>query len=463
LTTVYDEYAPRRRPRWLAYLLVVLAVVAVALIGRWFASSGAEKNARRSRMAAAVATAPVETADMPVTVKAIGTVTPLDVSVIHTQLSGNVFAVLFKEGQLVHQGQVIAQIDPRPYRLALASAQATLAKDQATLGAALLDLKRYETLASQDSVARQTLDTQRATVGQDQAIVAADKAAIGTAELNLKYTSIQAPFNGRIGLKAVSVGTYATPSDTNGIATITRTDPIDVLFTVPQAQLADINKAAGNGAGLPVTALDQDGLTELAKGTFSTFDNQIDTTTGTVKAKARFSNPGANGGVLFPNQFVNVSMLINTLHDVPVVPVSAVRHGAPGDFVFVLAPGGDTVKLVVVKQGPSDGTRIAILSGLAKGQQVVSEGADGLDDGSKVRVGGKGGRGGPGGGQWGGKGGHRHHGGPDAGANPDAGGASSADQPADGHVPGGPWRHKGGANGASPRADAPGAKAPGGA
>ena len=419
MTTAYDEYAPRRRPRWLAYLLVVIGVVAVALLGRWFASSGAEKNARTGRPAAAVATAPVDTADMPVTVKAIGTVTPIDVSVIHTQLSGNVFAVLFKEGQLVRQGQVIAQIDPRPYRLALASSQAALAKDQATLGAALLDLKRYETLASQDSVARQTLDTQRATVGQAQAQVAADKAAIGTAQLNLQYTAVKAPFDGRIGLKAVSVGTYATPSDTNGIATITRTDPIDIVFTVPQAQLADINKAAGSGAGLPVTALDQDGTTTLAQGSFSTFDNQIDTTTGTVKAKARFGNPGANGGVLFPNQFVNVSMLVKTLHQVPVVPVSAVRHGAPGDFVFVVSPAGDTVKLVVVKQGPSDGTRIAILSGLSKGQQVVSEGADGLDDGSKVRVGGKGGPGGPGG-----KGGH-HKGGAD-GAAPGAKGQGGA-------------------------------------
>jgi membrane fusion protein, multidrug efflux system len=453
LSTVYDEYAPRRRPRWLAYLLVVLGVVAVALLGRWFANSGAEKNARSGRPAAAVATAAVETADMPVTVKAIGTVTPIDVSVIHTQISGNVFAVLFKEGQLVRQGQVIAQIDPRPYQLTLASAKATLAKDTALLGSALLDLKRYETLAAQDSVARQTLDTQRALVQQDQATVQADKASVGTAELNLKYTSVQAPFNGRIGLKAVSVGTYATPSDTNGIATITRTDPIDIVFTVPQAQLADINKAAGSGAGLAVTALDQDGVTPLAQGTFSTFDNQIDTTTGTVKAKARFNNPGPNGGNLFPNQFVNISLLVTTLRNVPVVPVSAVRHGAPGDFVFVLAPSGDKVKLVVVKQGPSDGTRIAILSGLNKGDQVVAEGADGLDDGSKVRVGGKGGAGG--------KGGHKHGGDASAEANADA---SSAQSP-DGQASHGGWggHHKGGANAAASGAAAPGGKAPGGA
>ncbi|WP_245654086.1 efflux RND transporter periplasmic adaptor subunit [Novosphingobium rosa] len=424
MTIEHDEYAPRRRPRWLAYLLVAAGVGAVAWAGSYFAGAGAKKNARSGRPAAAVATAPVEAADMPVLVKAIGTVTPLDSSVIHAQLSGNIFAILFTEGQIVQQGQVIAQVDPRPYRLALASAKATLAKDQATLGTAQLDLKRYETLAAQDSVARQTLDTQRATVAQAQATVAADKAQVGTAELNLQYTSVKAPFTGRIGLKAVSVGTYVTASDTNGIATITRTDPIDVQFTVAQGQLADINRQAGNGHGLAVTALDQDGVTELAKGTFSTFDNQIDTTSGTVKAKARFANPGPNGGKLFPNQFVNVAMLVTTLKQVPTVPVSALRHGAPGDFVFVVVPddskpdekaadakpaGGkpgeptgpqSKVKLVVVKTGPSDGTRVAILQGLNKGQQVVSEGADGLDDGSKVRVGGgHGGHGGQGGAQ----------------------------------------------------------------
>lgn len=442
MSTQHDEYAPHRRPRWLAYLLVVVGVVAVALLGRWFANSSAEKNATKGRPAAAVATATVENADMPVTVKAIGTVTPIDSSVIHAQLSGNVFAVLFREGQMVHEGQVIAQIDPRPYRLSLASAQAALARDQATLNNALLDLKRYETLASQDSVARQTLDTQRGTVGQLQGTVAADKAAVGTAQLNLQYTAVKAPFTGRIGLKAVSVGTYATPSDTNGIATITRTDPIDIQFTVPQAQLADINKAAGSGAGLPVTALDQDGITPLGHGTFSTFDNQIDTTTGTVKAKARFNNPGANGGALFPNQFVNVSMLVTTLRQVPTVPVSALRHGAPGDFVFVIQPGGDTVKLVVVKAGPSDGTRTAILSGLNKGDKVVSEGADGLDDGSKVRVGGE-------------KGGHKANAAADA-ATPAADGSLT---------PKGAWsgHKKGGTNGSAPNATAPGAKAPGGA
>jgi len=363
-------------------------LVATALVGKYFASAGALQNAKHGRPAAAVNVVPVELADVPVTVSAIGTVTPIDSATVHAQLSGNVFSVLFREGQMVKEGQVIVQIDPRPYQLALASAKASLAKDEATLGTARLDLARYQKLAAQDSVARQTLDTQIATVKQDEAAVAADRAAIGTAQLNLAYTAVKSPFAGRIGLKQVSVGTYATASDTNGVAVVTRTDPIDVEFSVPQAQLAAIRARAGSPAGLPVTVLDQDNRTSLAQGQFSTFDNQIDTTTGTVKAKARIPNPsgpGHDGGVLFPNQFVNVSMLVDTLHQVPVVPTSAVRHGSPGDFVFVVQPD-KTVKLVVVKTGPSDGVKIALLEGVAKGQVVVSEGADGLADGSAVRL-----------------------------------------------------------------------------
>lgn len=384
-----DTQAPRGRSRWLAYGLVLVGLVAVALLGRWFASAGAQKNAKTGRPPAAVAVAKVELGDMPVMVNAIGTVTPIDSATVHSQLSGTVFSLNFTEGQMVREGQVIAQVDPRPYRLSLAQAQATLAKDSAQLGIARLDLKRYETLSAQDSVARQTLETQRATVGQLEGTVAADRAAVGTAQLNLAYTAVKAPFAGRIGLRQVSVGSFVTSSDTNGLAVVTRTDPIDVAFAVPQAQIAAIQ--GRQSAGLPVTALDQDSKTPLAKGKFSTFDTQIDTTTGTVKAKARFANP-AGPHALFPNQFVNISMLVDTLRHVPVVPVSALRHGAPGDFVFVVQPN-QTVKLVVVKPGPSDGVRAAVLSGLAQGQTVVSEGADGLDDGSAVRLpGAKGGK-----------------------------------------------------------------------
>ena len=387
-----DESAPHRsRPRWLAYVLVVVAIVLVALAARWFASAGVSKNTKAGRPVAAVAAARVDLADMPETVSAIGTVTPMDTATVHTQLAGYVMAVLFREGQMVAAGQPLVQIDPRPYRLALQQAQGTLARDSANLAMARQDLQRYETLSRQDSIARQTMEDERATVAQLEGTVATDRAAVGTARLNLEYTTVKAPFAGRVGLKQIYVGNYASPSDANGVAVVTRVDPIDIAFAVPQAQLADIRRKAGSGAGLPVTVLDQDNKTQLAIGTFSTFDNQISTSTGTVQAKARVANPavssrdGGKSPVLFPNQFVNVTMLVDTLRRVPVVPVSALRHGPQGDFVFVVQPDS-TVRIAVVRTGPSDGTRTAVLQGLTQGQTVVSEGADGLDDGSAVRL-----------------------------------------------------------------------------
>jgi len=413
----------RSRPRWLVYGLILLGLVVIALGARWFAAGGVTKNAKSGRPAAPVAVATVVLADMPETLNAIGTVTPLDTATVQTQLAGNVMAILFKEGQMVTQGQAIVQIDPRPYKLALDQAQGTLARDSATLAMAQLDLKRYETLASQDSIARQTMEDERGTVAQLQGTVMTDRAAVGSARLNLQYTTIRAPFTGRIGLKQVTVGNYVTPSATgsttststsSGVAVITRIDPIDVQFAVPQALLSDVQHKVGSGAGLPVTILDQDNATVLAQGTFSTFDNQIATATGTVNAKARVANPvikakdGNTSPTLFPNQFVNATMLVDTLRQVPIVPVSALRHGPQGDFVFVVqdgkAPadksqagksetgkgdaeqGGHIVKIAIVKTGPSDAKNTAILSGLQKGQIVVSEGADGLDEGSVVRL-----------------------------------------------------------------------------
>jgi multidrug efflux system membrane fusion protein len=375
----------------LAWVLVLVAVVAVALVARWFAAGGVSKNTRAGRPPAAVNIATVALADMPETVSAIGTVIPLDTATVQSQVSGNVTAILFKEGQIVSQGQPIVQIDPRPYALALQQAEGTLAHDQASLAMARMDLKRYETLASQDSIARQTMEDERATVAQLEGTVATDRAAVGTGRLNLQYATIKAPFAGRIGLKQVFVGNYVTPATAGGVATVTRIDPIDVEFSVPQALLGDVQRKVGSGVGLPVTVFDQDNKTVLAHGTFATFDNQINTSTGTVMAKARVSNPPAANAAapgttaLFPNQFVNVTMLVDTLRQVPVVPVSALRHGSQGDFAFVVQPD-KTVKIALVRTGPSDGTNTAILSGLQKGQVVVSEGADGLDDGSAVRL-----------------------------------------------------------------------------
>lgn len=399
------DHASGRRRSWRAVVVIVLLLLGVGLGARWL--TGRSGDREHGRPPAAVGVGKAMKSDMPITVAALGTVQPIVTATVRPQLSGTLFKLFFRDGQRVRQGEMLAQIDPRPYRLALAQAQANLARDTAQLTAAQVDLNRYATLLKQDSIAAQQVDTQRATVRQLSGTVAADRAAIGTAQLNLGYTEIRSPITGRLGIRQVDIGNYLTPSDTNGIVVVTQEDPIDVSFSLPQANLSTIGDVSGSGAGLPVRAFDQNDNHLLADGRFLTLDNQVDSTTGTVKAKARFDNATH---ALFPGQFVNVSMLVKTLHDAVTVPVAAVRHGAPGDFVFVLQ-GDHTVKLVPVKTGPSDTRRIAILSGLQSGQTVVVEGADGLEDGSTVRLPGEsGGPGGPGS-----HGGRHHRGGSHSG------------------------------------------------
>ena len=386
----FDADPVERSPNSRRNALIVLLVLLVLGMLAWAMTRGGGSGqgpggpgggrGGRGRVAATVGIAKVTATDVPQSLSQIGTVQPIVTATVRPQLSGNIFTINFKEGQVVAKGQLLAQIDPRPYRLALAQAEANLTRDESQLNLARVDLRRYQVLLSQDSIARQQVDTQAATVKQQEGIVAADRAAVGTARLNLQYTSITAPVAGRIGLRQADIGNYVTPGDANGIATITQTDPIDVSFAVPQGNLPGILARRATGAALPVTATDQGGQNVIAHGNFLTFDNQIDATTGTVKAKARFPNPG---GTLFPNQFVNVSLLVDTLKNAPTVPVTAVRHGTQGDFVFVLQ-GDHTVKMQTVKQGPSTGTNVAILSGLTPGQTVITEGADNLEDGSKV-------------------------------------------------------------------------------
>jgi len=381
--------SPRSRRNAFITLLVLIAVAAAI----WaFTRSGSGQSGPGGpgggrgrfggRPMATVGTAKAVAADVPQTLAAIGTVQPIVTATVRPQLSGTIFSINFTEGQVVRKGQLLAQIDPRPYRLALAQAEANLARDQSQLTLARSQLTRFQTLLRQDSIARQEVDTQAATAKQAEGTVAADRAAVGTARLNLQYTSIVAPVTGRVGLRQADLGNYVTPSDANGVAVITQTTPIDVSFAVPQGNLPGILAARRGSAALPVTATDQGGTTTLAQGRFLTFDNQIDAATGTVRAKARFANPD---GRLFPNQFVNVALQVETLRGVTAVPVTAVRHGAQGDFVFLLKPD-KTVKLQLVKLGPASGTNVAVLEGVAPGQTVITEGADNLDDGAKVML-----------------------------------------------------------------------------
>jgi membrane fusion protein, multidrug efflux system len=320
--------------------------------------------------------------DMPVVLTALGTVTPLATITVQTQLSGTLQTVAFQEGQMVKQGDLLAQIDPRPYQISLENAEGALARDQALLQTARLDLKRYQTLLAQDSIASQQVDTQASLVQQYIGTVKSDQANIDTYKLDLIYARITAPVSGRVGLRQVDPGNYITPSLTNGIVVITQLQPISVIFTVSEDSLPQIMKQTQNGAKLPVTAYDRSNATSLANGTLATLDNQIDTTTGTLKLRAMFNN---EDNLLFPNQFVNARLLVNTLHDAVIVPTSAVLNGSMGQFVYVVQDD-NTVTVRQVKTGPVDGERTSIASGLQPGERVVIDGSDRLKEGAKITI-----------------------------------------------------------------------------
>ncbi len=347
---------------------------------------GPDAGGRRNGPPSTVATAVARAADIPVLLEALGTVTAAATVHVQPQVSGVLKQVLFTEGQLVKQGQVLAIIDPEPLRIALMQAEAARARDEAQLQNAKLTLSRYQTLLAQDSIARQDVDTQAALAKQLEATVLADRATEATARLNLGYSRVVSPVSGRAGLRMVDPGNYVTTSTTDALVVITQVTPIDVAFSVPQDRVQEIQASAADGTKesrrLVVTALDRSRVHALDQGEFSTLDNQIDTSTGTVKAKARFAN---TSGTLFPNQFVNVQLLLRTIKQAIVVPVTAVRHGSKGDFVYVLREDR-SVSLRTVQRGESMADVVAITSGLALGEQVVTEGADRLTDGAKVQL-----------------------------------------------------------------------------
>ena len=375
----------RSWPRVILWVLVLAAIVGAAVI--YLPRLVHQPNPPGGGRAVSSGPTPVGVAaaqkgDMPVTLSGLGTVTPLAVVTVKTQINGYLMSVAFQEGQHVKKGDFLAQIDPRPYQVALEQAQAQLAKDQATLKDAELDLKRYNTLVAQNSIATQTRDTQIATVGQDRAQIMVDQAQIDAQKLNLTYTHIISPVTGRVGLRQVDPGNYVQTSDANGIVIVTQLQPISVIFTLPEDNLPEVLKQWHAGAAMQTTAYDRTGATQLAVGKLDTIDNQIDTTTGTVKLRAIFDNPDES---LFPNQFVNIKLLVDTLHDTVLVPTSAIQRGAPGTFVYLVKPN-DTVAVQKVKLGPGDGQRVAILSGLQTGDQVVDDGADRLKDGAKISI-----------------------------------------------------------------------------
>lgn len=332
--------------------------------------------------ASTVAVATAGQADLPVIIEALGAVTPAATVTVRPQVSGTITQVLFKEGQMVRAGQVLVQIDPRQFQMDLLQAQGNLTRDEAQLSAAKVTLARYQTLLTQDSIARQEVDTQAATVKQLQGTVTADRAAVGTAQLNLGYARIVSPVSGRVGLRVVDIGNYIAAGDASGVAVVTTVSPIDVEFTVPQDDVPRIGARVATGAVLPVVALDRTRTTTLDSGTFSTLDNVVDTGTGTVKAKARFANAG---GTLFPSQFVNVRLELDNIKGAVVVPATALRQGSDGAFVWVLN-ADQTVSKRKVTAGPSTTTQVSIATGLKVGEKVITEGGDRLTEGGKVQL-----------------------------------------------------------------------------
>jgi len=395
--------AARRAPRiwfWVFAVLIALALVFGAV--SWLrpaagttadpppASAGAAAAPQAARAkGGADAARPIPVAVQPAvkqafehTLTALATVTPRANVTVKVQVDGQLQQVLFREGQLVHVGDQLAQIDPRPYQAALANARAQLERDDAQLQGALLDRERYRALSAEDSIPRQQLDTQEALVRQLQGTVNADKAQIQTAELNLNYTRVVAPVSGRVGLRLVDVGNIVHAADATGLVVVTQVQPIDVIFPIPQDALPGVLRHMRDGTPMVVDAFDRDGRTMLATGRLASIDNLIDTTTGTVKLKAEFANRDLT---LFPNQFVNARLHLETLPGTLTIPTAAVQRGAPGLFVYVAQADG-TVAVRTPSLGLTEGDRVQVIDGLAVNDQVVVDGTDKLRDGAKIEV-----------------------------------------------------------------------------
>jgi multidrug efflux system membrane fusion protein len=362
--------------------LVILIIVAGIVWWTRHDEAPQRTGAGRGGQTMSIVPATIAKGDIGITLNALGTVTSLATVTVRTQISGYLMKIDFTEGQDVKKGDLLVEIDPRPYEAALAQAKGQLARDEALLKGAQVDLTRYQGLAAQNAVPHQTLDTQVALVAQDQGTVEADRGTVRSAEVNLQFCHVLSPLDGRVGLRQVDQGNYVTPSDTNGLVVITQIDPISVLFTVPEDNLPAISKRLQAGAVLPVTAYDRGGTNKIADGTLQTFDSSIDSTTGTIKLRAQFPNQAR---ALYPNQFVNIQLLVDTHKDVTTMPTAGIQRGVPGTFAYVI--GADsTVAVRPIKLGITDGDKVEVLSGLNPGDRIVIDGADKLRDGAKINI-----------------------------------------------------------------------------
>jgi membrane fusion protein, multidrug efflux system len=369
--------SPRKSRRvWIFGILVVLLIAFI-----WYRHSGSSPKPH-VLPPQAVGVAKAVSGSIPVTLDELGTVTPVATVTVLPQISGYLTQVAYTEGEMVTAGQFLAQIDPRQYEIQLEQYEAALAKDEALLAQAQSDLARYEVLFKQQSIQAQTVSDQRFLVQQDTAATKMDQANIDTAKLDLVYCHITSPVAGRIGLRLVDPGNYVTSGSTTGLAVVTTVSPTTVEFSVAQTNLAPVLVRLGQGATLTAAAYSSDDTTKLEDGVLRAVDNQVDTSTGMVKLRADFANAD---GALFPNEFVNVHLLVNTLTNATLVPSPAVQSGAPGSYVYVVTPD-DTVRVQPVTTGPTDGTNTVITKGISPGDVVVTDGVDRLKDGAKVVV-----------------------------------------------------------------------------
>jgi multidrug efflux system membrane fusion protein len=363
---------------------ILLGLLLVLLV-LWLLRPGSNANLGHRRFSTGpmpVGVTKVVRGDIDVTLNALGTVTPLATVIVRPQVSGQLLKFDVQEGQMVKAGDVLAEIDPRTFQAAVDQAQGALQKDQAALQNARLDLQRYTNLAKLNAIAQQTVATQAALVKQYEGTVKTDAAALDQAKINLQYAKVTSPVSGRVGLRQVDVGNLVESGQANGIVVVTELQPISVLFAIPEDNIDAIMRQVNGRQTLQVDAYDRSQTKKLAVGKLATVDNQIDTTTGTVKLRADFDN---EDGALFPQQFVNVKLLVNTLHNQTIVPSAAIQRGASGAFVFVLN-SDSTVSMRAVTLGAVDGDKQAVAKGLNAGETVVTDGADRLKDGADVEV-----------------------------------------------------------------------------
>src|ERR1700730_6238672 len=402
-TALPDTYAdparsgrtPEAKSRWWLWLIVLAIVVGA---GVWYSKSkgsteaqgpaGAPQGAKGGRpgqgmpvQAVPVVVATAQRGDLPVYFNGLGTVTAFNTVTVRSRVDGQIVKINFTEGQTVHQGDALVEIDPRPYQVQLEQTEGQLAKDQAQLRDVQVDYERYQLLFKEGVIPKQQVDTQQAQVGQFQGAIKADQGTIDSAKLQIVYSHITAPITGRVGLRLVDMGNIVHAADTTGLLVITQLQPIAVIFSLPQDQLSQVLSKL-HSVQLPVEAYDRDDVTKIATGKLLTIDNQIDTTTGTYKLKSEFSN---DKNLLFPNQFVNIHLLVDTQHNITIVPSTAIQRGPQGTYVY-LAQKDNTVKIQAVTIALSSGNSIGIVTGLQPGDNVVVDGQDKLQDGSKIEA-----------------------------------------------------------------------------